>query len=176
MGCENTKTASEQVIDLTESLEVVEEIEQEELQESANTTIMVYVCGAVVTPGVYEVSTKDRVIEAIEQAGGMTEEADTTYLNLAETMIDGQKINVPTIEEGELLEKEQEATLSGLININRASKEELMTLAGIGEAKALDIIAYREAQGGFNSIEELMEISGIKEGVFEKIKDQIRIG
>ena len=108
-------------------------------------------------------------------AGGMTEEAAAYALNLARIAVDGEQIYVPDAEE-----IQGQSILSGSgyekkVNINTASMEELMTLTGIGEAKAESIIRYREENGGFQSIEDLMEIGGIKEGVFEKIKDDITI-
>ena len=146
------------------------------------TLVCVYVCGEVNHPGVYELPLDARVNDAIEAAGGMTDAAAGTYLNLAEKISDGQKIEVPSEEEAEDLEaaaKEQEETAraqeSGLVNLNTATAEQLMTLTGIGEAKANDILEYRETHGGFSSVEELMEIPGIKSGVFQKIKDKITI-
>lgn len=137
--------------------------------------ICVYVCGEVISPGVYEFPAEARIGEAVEAAGGMTEEAASAWLNLAEHMTDGQKIEVPSKERAEELLEESAREEKGLINLNTASKEQLMTLRGIGESKAEDIVNYREQQGGFRTLEELMQIPGIKEGVFEKIKDQITV-
>ena len=143
--------------------------------------IFVHVAGAVHEPGVYQVETGTRVYQVIELAGGLTEEADQDFLNLAGSVEDGQKITVYTkaqVEAGETREvyradsvDEQEKK----VNLNTADKETLMTLSGIGEARAEAILAYREEQGGFQSIEEIMEISGIKTAAFEKIKDQITV-
>lgn len=146
---------------------------QEESEPAAS--VWVYVCGEVAVPGVYELREGDRIVDAIEKAGGMTEAAAGTYLNLAEPVSDGQKIEVPSQEQAaELLQTEREET-SGLVNLNTASEEELMTLTGIGESKAQAILDYREEHGGFQKPEDLMEIPGIKEGVFQKIKDQITV-
>lgn len=144
-----------------------------EAEEAA--VICVYVCGEVASPGVYELPAESRIGEAVEAAGGMTEEASTTWLNLAEHMTDGQKIEVPSKEQAEVLLEESVRQESGLINLNTATAEQLMTLRGIGESKAEDILSYREQNGGFGSVEELMQIPGIKERVFEKIKDQITV-
>ena len=112
-------------------------------------------------------------------AGGLKEGAAAESLNQAQEAQDGQQIYVPSIEEasgGEASEAGVPAEASdGKMNLNTAAKEQLMTLTGIGEAKAAAIIRYREENGGFRSIEELMEVEGIKEGVFNKIKDQIKI-
>ena len=127
------------------------------------------------SPGVYELPEGSRIVDAVEAAGGMTEAASGTWLNLAEPVSDGQKIEVPSETEASELEKEQQEAQSGLVNLNTASAEELMTLTGIGESKAEAILSYREEHGGFEKPEELMEIPGIKEGVFEKIRDQVTV-
>lgn len=148
-------------------------------EQTAENTIYVYVCGEVVLPGVYEFTSDMRVADAIMAAGGMTEEAAETYWNQAAVLEDGQKIYVPTKEEAagdaESQSREQMIEQENKINLNTASKEQLMTLSGVGSAKADAIIAYRKEQGGFQSIEDIMKIEGIKEGVFKKIKDKITV-
>ncbi len=143
-------------------------------------TVFVYVCGAVNTPGVYELEKNARVFEAVEMAGGLTAEASAESVNQARTVADGEQIYVLTVEEA----KTQGAGVGETIitegtdkkvNINTAGKEELMTLTGIGEAKAQSILDYREEHGKFGSTEDLMQIEGIKEGVFNKIKEDIMI-
>ena len=149
-------------------------------QTEENRSICIHVCGAVCDPGIYELDEGARLYEAVEAAGGMTEEASTDSVNLARAVSDGEQIYIPTSEETEA-QGIMPGTDSGAsatqkkVNINTASAEELMTLTGIGEAKAESIIRYREENGRFQRIEDLMEISGIKEGVFEKIKDDIII-
>ncbi len=146
----------------------------------------VYVCGAVCSPGVYELKSGARVFEAIELAGGMTEEAAQEIINQARVVSDGERIYVPTTEEAESyaegtgvdgmeVTEGTDGKEQGKININTAGKDELMTLNGIGEAKAQSILTYREEHGKFSSIEDLMKIEGIKEGVFSKIKEDITI-
>lgn len=150
--------------------------------------IYVYVCGAVQAAGVYTMSEGSRVCDLFQAAGGLTEEAAGDYWNQARLLTDGEMIYVPTKEEAEMRTQEEWATAGSLagsedtnnqenkkVNINTASKEELMTLPGIGESKALAILAYREEHGGFSSVQELKEISGIKDGVFSKIEDYIVI-
>ena len=132
--------------------EQTEQIEQTEKSKDTKRSVWVYVCGSVKHPGVYELSEGSRITDAIEAAGGMTEEAADTYLNLAETLSDGQKIEVPSLEEAEVL-----------------------TEAGKTGAAGLVIIRYRETKGGFGKPEDLMKIPGIKEGVFHKIRDQITV-
>lgn len=190
-GCGSSDTEEKGIeeIALTDGTLDEETQEQEEASEksgaekaeAAKTTVFVYVCGAVKSPGVYELQTDARVFEAISAAGGVTEEAAPDAVNQARTVADGEQIYVPTAEEAQ-----QQGTGVGentvtrdadnvKVNINTAGKEELMTLTGIGEAKAADILKYREEHGSFGSIEELMQINGIKEGVFNKIKDNITI-
>lgn len=145
----------------------------ESRENATETCIYVYVCGHVSQPGVYQLSADSRICDAITLAGGITEDGNGEALNQAEHMTDGQTLYVPGWEEES--SKEQTVQDDGLLNINTASKEELMTLPGIGEAKADTIIQYREEHGAFQSIEELMSISGIKEGVFNKIKNSIKV-
>ena len=146
-------------------------------------TIWVYVCGAVQSPGVYELPAESRVFEALEAAGGTRKDAELRLLNQAAFLTDGEQITVLTAEEVETAggvpaagaEKEEAGALSGKVNLNTAGREELMTLSGIGEARAAAIIAYREAHGPFSSPEEIMNIEGIKEKAFSKIKEEIEV-
>lgn len=149
--------------------------------EAPGALICVYVCGAVNNPGIYEMQEGARIFEAIQMAGGFSPEADQEWLNQAEQVRDGQKLRVYTEEETAGLgedrispdDQEPSGEDQGKINLNTASKEELMTLSGIGEAKAEAILAYRREHGVFASIEEIQNIPGIKSAVFSKIKDQI---
>lgn len=141
-------------------------------------TICIHVTGCVANPGVYQLTKGSRVYEAIVLAGGFREDADKDYLNQAAELSDGQKLHVYSIEEaataGQYINSgvtQQEETK--LVNINTATKEELMTLPGIGESRAESIIAYREENGGFRSIEDIMKVSGIKDAAFDKIKNYI---
>lgn len=136
--------------------------------------LYVFICGQVQEPGVYALEPGSRVCDVIELAGGCLEDADICVVNQAELLTDGSKIYIPAM--GEVLtDTMEQAESDGLVHLNRATKEELMTLPGIGEAKADSIIEYRETQGGFSAIEELMNIPGIKEGVFRKIQDYITV-
>ena len=139
--------------------------------------IYVYICGEVMKPGVKECKKGIRIYELIELSGGVTEQADEKQLNLADVLQDGQKVYIPAVgekveqmtESGELSGRENQTK----VNINLASKEQLMILPGIGEAKALDIISYRTEHGSFASIEDIKKISGIKEAAYSKIKNFI---
>lgn len=140
----------------------------------------VHVCGQVVHPGVYRLEEGQRIYEAIELAGGFTAEASRTWLNLAEKVADGMKLEVPDESQAQQWQQESPAAGnppagSGKVNINTATREELMTLKGIGEARAEDIIRFREKQGYFQAIEDIMKVPGIKDAAFEKIKDEITV-
>lgn len=153
---------------------------------SAPTFLYVYVCGAVVTPGVYELPAGSRICDALEAAGGFTEEADINRINLAGTLADGMMIFFP--EEGEEMPEGYDITTgqtstaqttvgektdSGLVNINTAGVEELCTLPGIGESKAKAIVGYREEHGPFADKDEIMNVSGIGAGLYKNIEDLI---
>ena len=180
-GCSDKDGESLEELSVSAESETEEEgaVPQEE-QEPAE-TVYVYVCGAVNAPGVYELKKDARVFEAITLAGGMTAEAAPEAVSQARTVADGEQIYVPTVREVQMQGSGVEdivtgnADVSGKVNINTAGKEELMQLTGIGEAKAQSILDYREEHGKFTSTEELMQIEGIKEGVFNKIKDNITI-
>lgn len=162
---------------------------QQSHQESADAEkmICVFVCGAVNCEGVYELRENSRVIDAVAAAGGYSEDADTSYVNQAEYVFDTQRIQIPTVEEATEL---REAAASGIvgtagsgagsseegrIDLNTADKQELMTIPGIGESKADSILAYRQTHGRFGSTEEIMNVSGIGSGVYEKLKDRITV-
>lgn len=160
--------------------------EQALLQEEVLQTkdCYVYVCGAVKNPGVYVLQENSRIYEAIALAGGLSETAGAEGINQAELIADGQMIRVPTQEEvlaqesgggfsWEKTDGGQEA--DGRIDLNTASASELMTLPGIGQSKADAIIDYRTKNGGFSSVEDIMKIEGIKEGVYNRIKDDIKV-
>ncbi len=152
----------------------------------------VHICGAVNSPGVYELEEGSRVFQAVEEAGGFAEDACQGYLNLALEVTDGMKIVVPT--EAEVTESagtkdgwpgiyradgfgagSSGVSSDGKVNLNTATKEELMTLKGIGEARAEDILRYRREQGPFSSIEDIKKVSGIKDAAFQRIKDDITV-
>lgn len=146
-----------------------------ETAEAAPQTVYVYVCGAVRDPGVVEVPEGSRAEEALRLAGGMTAEADPFYVNLAETVVDGQKLYFPTAEEAGTLEAAVKAAEEGLVNINTASAEELCTLPGIGASRAADIVRYREKNGAFQTKEDIMKVSGIKQNAYDKLCDKITV-
>ena len=163
--------------------------------------ICVYVCGAVQKAGVYTLAAGSRVYEAVAAAGGLTEEAEPRALNQAQLLEDGQQITVYTKEEiaqdGDSLtagsissgtggasggsggaadgSRGGSAPADNVVNLNTADRDELMTLTGVGEARADAIIAYREENGAFSSAEEIMQIDGIGQKSYEKLKDRITV-
>lgn len=137
--------------------------------------IYIHVCGQVKKAGVYKFSSVPRVIDAVKAAGGFTSKADRTSINLAEKIEDGTQLLILSKKASQKKKTEKNASQSGKVNLNKASQEELMTLNGIGESKALQILSYREENGRFRKIEDIMNISGIKEGIFNKIKNQIEV-
>ncbi len=137
--------------------------------------IVVYVVGEVNDPGIFEVDDGTRVHEVLELAGGITEDADVTRLNLAKVLVDEEKINVPKKIVQEDLEGGTHTSSGGLVNINTASVDSLMTLTGIGKSTAQKIIKYRNENGYFDTIEDIMKVSGIGQSKFEAIQDDITI-
>lgn len=145
-----------------------------EAHEAADyTEICVYIVGEVVNPGVYLLKKEARVCDAVDAAGGFTEQAAKDYINLASKVSDGEKIIVYSVTQinSEIMMEEQ----SSLVNINTANADKLMTLPGIGQSRANDIIKYREKNGRFETIEDIMKVSGIKEAAFSKIEDLITV-
>ena len=188
-----------------EKEEIVEISQKKEVKSKEKEDIYFYVDikGAVNNPGVYKLKENSRVIDVINESGGLKENADTSIINLSKKIEDEMVIIIYTIED---LQKYKESILStkkieeevkkeivsidknnkaeikndvkeenGKININTASKEELLTLTGIGESKADAIIKYREAKGNFEKIEDIKNVSGIGESAFEKIKENITV-
>lgn len=162
--------------------------------ETGNTAgkIYVHVCGAVKQPGVYALEPESRVYEAVMAAGGFTEEADEDYVNQAQPISDGVKLQIPTREEvatgsvestaagitggGNVpATAEPEILQDGRIDINTATEAQLCGIPGIGATRAAAIAAYRQEHGRFDRIEDIMKVNGIKEGTFEKIKDAIKV-
>lgn len=142
-----------------------EDGEQILLQEEV-ASIYVHVCGAVTTPGVYALPSGSRLYEATAMAGGILQEADTDEINLAREIKDGEQVRIPF--------RGEEEVKDGLVNINRADETQLCEIPGVGESKARAILAYRETNGPFENIEALMNVSGIKAGLFEQMRPYIK--
>ena len=191
-GC-NSETEELILIGETKSEAVISQVEEDsalavEMVSSVSdlqgteAEICVYVCGAVVYPGVVRLKEGSRAADALEAAGGFGEDAATDYVNLAARVSDGEKLYFPRMEEcqnrplqWENAESAGEDGDNRLININTADTEALCTLPGIGESRAADIIRYRENMGPFENCEEIMQVSGIKTSLYNKIRDLITV-
>ena len=175
-----------------------EAVSDKEMQQAM---IYVDVCGAVANPGVFQLAAGSRVFQAIEAAGGYLPEAALTCVNRAGVLTDGQQLYILTQEEmerqgldpaemsgasdgqmngsagtGQNTEMTAQVQQDNRININTADEAQLTTLTGIGATRAQAIIVYREENGPFAAIEDIMNVQGIKEGTFAKIKDEIVVG
>ena len=159
---------------------------QSSVQEETTDTIFVQVSGAVRSPGVYELPAGSRVFEAIQSAGGMTDDAAADSVNQAVEVSDGDMIVLCTLQEWEQAKSQQTELVGGdlsgptqetdgRININTADVTQLCTIPGIGESRAQSIVTYREQNGAFGAVEDIMKVSGIKDGLFQKIKDKIKV-
>ena len=174
----------------------------EDMRQAEVSVLFVHICGEVAKPGVYELPAGSRVFEAVEAAGGFTQKASAGYVNLALELEDGWKVEIPAMGKepgngqdagngtisksmsgitGNSVEitgeaGSTEAKSGGLVDINTAGKQELCTLPGVGESREESIISYREKNGGFGKIEDIMKVEGIKEGMFSKMKDKICVG
>ena len=167
----------------TEQQNNVEELPiEDEVEHPEN--VIVDIKGAVKYPGVYELTSEDRIIDVIELAGGYTNEADSQFINHAQKLQDEMVIYIPIV--GEVIEDHpiepiittttsNESSLNSLVNINSATEAELTTLPGIGPSKAQAIISYRDEFGRFQTVDELKNVSGIGDKTFEKLKEFITI-
>ena len=187
---------------LQKKKETTKKNKKQELEENILKEIMVDVKGFVVNPGIYKLKEESRVIDAINAAGGVLEDADTSVLNLSKKLKDEMVIivyssyqvenfkkvkeeeqqiqdgcinGVNEVENDACIEEKNDEKESTLVSINTATLEELMTLEGIGEAKAKSIIAYREEHGPYQAIEDLLNVSGIGESLLAKIKENITL-
>ena len=167
----------EESVEETTVVETTVLADKTEVSTTQETVIFVDIKGAVKNPGVYQMKVGDRVKDALDAAGGLTEEADSQKVNLAKRLEDQMVIVVPKFgEEAEEIpagETRQEATKEGKVNINTATVEELKTLKGVGEKKAEAIIEYRKKNGSFKTKEDLMKVRGIGKKLFESFEERI---
>ncbi len=140
---------------------------------SAGMPIFVHVLGAVERPGLYELADGARAVDAVAAAGGFTDVADQAGINLARFVTDGEQLRVPAI--GETPPAAAGTTAGGLVNLNTADSTTLETLPRVGPALAARIIDWREANGGFGSIEDLMSVTGIGDKTFDGLKDLVTV-
>lgn len=183
----------EQNLEIKEEIKTNDQIENNsnEQQLEKNENIIVHVSGAVNKEGIVELKNNSRIIDAIDKAGGLKDEADITNINLAYIIDDGMKIHIPSKEEKEstiIVESNTDSEIvkqnnwiksdnnkKSKININTATKTDLETLPGIGESTALKIIEYRKEKGKFKLIEDIKQVNGIGENKFNKIKELITV-
>ncbi|MGX4669655.1 helix-hairpin-helix domain-containing protein [Cerasibacillus sp. JNUCC 74] len=144
-------------------------------EASTNTSVFIDIKGEVKQPGVYEMKAQDRVIDAIKTAGGFTANADQSHVNLAQKLQDEMVIEVIANNEDSAISTTSGAATTEKININQATTEEIEELNGIGPSKAAAIIQYREENGMFKQMEDLLNVSGIGEKTLEAIQDDIQI-
>ena len=167
----------EESVEGTTVVETTMLVEKTEVSTTQETVIFVDIKGEVKKPGVYQMKAGDRVKDALDAAGGLTEEADSQKVNLAKRLEDQMVIVVPKVgEEAEEIpagETRNEATKEGKVNINTATVEELKTLKGVGEKKAEAIIEYRKKNGSFQTKEDLMKVRGIGKKLFESCQERI---
>lgn len=155
------------------------EVNKEEKEESPEQDLItVDVKGAVKSPGIYDLPVGSRVHDAVQKAGGLTEEADSKSLNLAQKISDEALVYVPTKGEEAASQQVASGTTPSTskekkINLNKASLEELKQVKGLGGKRAQDIIDHREANGKFKSVDELKKVSGIGAKTIEKLKDYV---
>ena len=142
--------------------------------ESA-TDLKVYVTGAVRNPGVFDVKAGDRLAEVVEAAGGATEDADLTAVNLAVRVKDEDHWHIPVRGEAPPVVSSEAASPSGKIDLNSASPEQLQALPGIGEVKAQAICSYREKNGPFSEVDDILAVSGIGPATLEGIRDLVEV-
>lgn len=186
-----TATSNESYEQLDIISEEKEDLNKENVENEQEEIIVVHIAGEVKKPGIVKIKEGARIADIIEEAGGLTEKANITNINLAYIIEDGQKITIPSKEQkivaeqeeyiqtenGEGIINEEQGTSSKnqVVNINKATKEELQTLQGIGESTAEKIITYRKENGNFKQIEDIKNVPGIGDAKYQNIKDKISV-
>ncbi len=184
--------ASDEVAE--ESVDVTERSSIETAQDTAESSensgeIVVYVNGAIKKPGVYTVAAGTRVYQVLDRAGGFTEDADKSAVNLAAKVKDGQQISFPSCVEtaqksykkgtrssNNVSKRSGKSEVAGKVNLNSASQEEIESLPGVGAKTAEKIISYRKQNGSFARIEDILLVKGIGPKKYEKMKDRLTVG
>ena len=171
VGMGSLFSKKEESVEETTVVEMTVLAEKTEVSTTQETVIFVDIKGAVKNPGVYQMKVGDRVKDALDAAGGLTAEADSQKVNLAQRVEDQMVIVVPKV--GEEGAASKEATKEGKVNINTATVEELKTLKGVGEKKAEAVIEYRKKNGSFKTKEDLMKVRGIGKKLFDSFQERI---
>lgn len=170
-------------------LEVASNTDDKDNKDVDENIIMVHIIGGVAKPGVVKIKEGGRIEDAIEAAGGLTEDSDISNVNLAYVLDDGVKVKIPTIDDesketeetyisedsGKNVILQEDEKAGSIVNINKATQTELETLPGIGPSLAGRIISYREQNGKFKKVEDIKNVAGIGDSKFENIKDFIKI-
>ena len=169
-----------EVADISKDSSTEKDVKKEEKAEPLEQDLItVDVKGAVKAPGIYDLPVGSRVNDAVQKAGGLTEEADSKSLNLAQKVSDEALVYVPTKGEEASQQSGSGATSSTSkekkVNLNKASLEELKQVKGLGGKRAQDIIDHRETNGKFKSVDELKKVSGIGAKTIEKLKDYVTV-
>ena len=170
-------------VSIVNNNEILESEEDEIDKKEQDNNIVVHVAGEVKKPGIVRLEEGSRLEDAINKAGGLTDNADISNINLAYILEDGTKIKIPSLNEKEIaesyiiegIEEEKSQNKNSKININTATEEELETLDGIGASLASRIIEYREKNGKFKNIEDIKNVAGIGDSKYEAIKDKIKV-
>ena len=151
------------------------DVDNETNVNKSEENIIIHIAGCAENEGVYEVKKNSRISDAIDIAGGLTSDANTKNINLAQKLNDGQKIYIPNINEDVEENDINLFSYDGLVNINTATQTELETLPGIGPSTADKIIKYRKENGDFENVEDIKNVQGIGDVKYENIKDKICI-
>ena len=167
----------------SEVITMSNDIEKDEEIEEIKETIMVDIKGEIQNPGTYELEMGNRIIDVINKSGGLTDDADVRSINLSEKLEDEMLIVIPSKEESvnnqPVINSKNNTNVNqaqdSKISINTANVSTLMTLKGIGQKKAESIVEYREKNGLFKKIEDITNVSGIGNSIFDKIKDYIKV-
>ena len=186
-----TTTSNESYEELDIISEEQDNQNKENVEKEQEEMIVVHIAGEVKKPGIVKTKEGARIADIIEEAGGLTENANITNINLAYIIEDGQKITIPSKnqkveakqeeyiqtenEQGIINEEQGISNKNQVLNINKATKEELQTLQGIGESTADKIITYRKENGNFKQIEDIKNVPGIGDAKYENIKDKISV-
>lgn len=186
----NMSTDTQDINTQDNILKVAENTNDNNDEEDKEDTIIVHITGGINKPGIVRLKENSRIEDAIEAAGGLSEDSDITDVNLAYVLEDGVKIRIPTIDDNKneeesyiiedsgknvILEDNSEGTSSSMVNINKANQTELETLPGIGPSLATRIIEYRESNGKFSKKEDIKNVTGIGDSKYANIEDLITV-
>ena len=186
----NMFTSTQDITEQEDMLKIVENTNENSISNEDSDIIVVHIIGGVKNPGIVKLEENSRIEDAIEAAGGLTEDSDISDVNLAYVLEDGIKIRIPIIDdkkdednsyitedsgEGVIMEDNSDSSLSSLVNINKATQTELETLPGIGPSLASRIIEYRENNGKFSKKEDIKSVTGIGDSKYAKIEEFISV-